>query len=174
MENPSHCLTSNPEEGSCLCCCAVAARFFLTSCLFAGLFAVVSGADWVSAGVQPAAGAAAWQRDGSQACGWRGGPVLHANRRAGHQHLRWSPACPNPSVGRTLLLEDGQAKKGGPDYCLPSSLPRLPGAQLLQRMSLTCPPRLPRQGGAPFLPCSAPPTTFLASVPSNPGHRPEH
>lgn len=54
------------------------------NCVLAGLFAGMSGADRVTAGVKPAAGSAAQRFNRTQMC-WRGcGPVLHPNRCERH------------------------------------------------------------------------------------------
>lgn len=139
-------------------------------CVLAGLLAVMSGADRVSAGVQPAAGSAAQRRHRNQTRGRGRGPVLHPDRRQRHQHLKWRTAALHLMTEKKLRIEggDGWAGRGLTYLKSPASPPSSSSSArwaALSDVPLTCTPsdydchygtECPRHPSRPGPPCNNP------------------
>lgn len=101
----------------CLSCHGINRMFGVCPFYFTGLFAVMPGADRISAGVQPEAGSAAQRHDGNQTRGRGRGPVLHPDRCQRHQHLkpRRKRRAMNPMIdGGKKVVDGGGRRTGGP------------------------------------------------------------
>lgn len=150
--------------------------------VIAGLLAGMSGADRVSAGVQPAAGSAAQRHNRNQTRGRGRGPVLHPDRRQRHQHLKWLTSASHDDlmIEGKLSTEgsDGWAGEGVPHLNLASPPPPSSRrAAIMADTSFTCllsHTAAKTEQSAPCLPRSKSQVTFPASVPSHPGLRNEH
>ena len=154
----------------------------IVDCVLSGLLTVMSGADRVPAGIQPAAGSATQQLNRNQTCGWGSGPVLYADRCKRHQHLRRLTATSLITWWTRESCDQKAFMAGSGRGCLIwTQHPLLfPSASFwttiwpICHSHTHCPLWLPRQDRVPRPPCNIAQVTFSASVPSPLGKRTEH